>query len=35
MIRHLPDKGVICPTGGWEQYCDTFDQGRNWWNERI
>ena len=34
-IRHLPDRGIICPSGGWEQVCDTFEQGIKWWNTRV
>ena len=34
MIQHHPESGINCPAR-YEQYCDSFDQGRNWWNNRI
>ena len=33
-IRHLPEAGVCCPAR-FEQVCDTFEMGRQWWNQRI
>jgi len=33
MIHHFPELGVCCPAR-MEQYCDSFDQGRSWWNTR-
>jgi len=33
MIRHLPKSGVNCPAR-FEQICDTFEMGKNWWNTR-
>jgi len=32
-IRHFPESGVNCPAR-FEQYCDTFEQGKKWWNTR-
>lgn len=34
IIQHFPDSGVICPVR-YEQYCESFDQGRLWWNIRL
>ena len=34
MIRHFPELGVCCPAR-YEQFCDSFDQGREWWNTRT
>ena len=34
IIRHFPEIGVICPVR-YEQYCESFDQGRLWWNFRL
>ena len=33
-VRHWPESGVNCPAR-WEQFCETFEQGRAWWNGRI
>jgi len=33
-IHHFPDAGVNCPAR-FDQYCDSFEQGREWWNKRI
>jgi hypothetical protein len=33
-IRHLPESGVNCPVR-YDQHCDTFEQGRRWWNGRT
>ena len=33
-IRHLPDSGVNCPAR-YDQFCESFEQGRNWWNGRM
>lgn len=33
-IRHLPDKGVICPAR-YDQFCDTEAMGALWWNTRC
>jgi len=33
MIQHFPDAGVCCPAR-YDQYCDSFDQGRFFWNTR-
>ena len=33
-IRHHPPKGVVCPAR-YEQQCDSYDQGRRWWNDRF
>jgi len=32
-IRHIPASGVNCPAR-FDQYCDSFEQGREWWNKR-
>lgn len=32
-ISHLPDKGVNCPAR-YEQRCESFKQGAEWWNDR-
>jgi hypothetical protein len=33
IIQHHPESGVCCPAR-YEQYCDSFEQGRKWWNTR-
>ena len=33
IIQHLPESGVNCPAR-YEQYTDSFDIGRLWWNTR-
>lgn len=33
-IHHFPDPGINCPAR-FEQFCETFDQGRGWWNKRV
>jgi len=33
-IHHYPEAGVNCPAR-FDQYCETFDQGRKWWNTRV
>jgi len=33
IIQHFPELGVICPVR-YEQICESFDQGRLWWNKR-
>ena len=33
-VRHIPDSGVICPAR-YDQFCESFDQGRSFWNKRI
>lgn len=32
-IKHHPPKGVVCPAR-YDQQCDSYDQGRRWWNDR-
>ena len=32
-IFHYPKAGVNCPAR-FDQYCDSFEQGRKWWNTR-
>jgi hypothetical protein len=34
LIQHFPDAGVTCPAR-YDQYCDSFDQGRLFWNKRA
>lgn len=34
ILEHLPDAGVVCPAR-YYQYCDTFDQGKLFWNTRY
>lgn len=34
IIQHHPESGIICPAR-YEQYCDSFDIGREWWNKRA
>jgi len=33
-IRHIPESGVNCPVR-WDQFCETFEMGRAWWNRRA
>lgn len=33
-IRHIPKSGVICPAR-FDQYCETFENGKTWWNRRY
>jgi len=33
ILQHQPELGVICPAR-YEAYCDSFDQGREFWNTR-
>jgi len=33
-IYHYPEKGVCCPAR-MDQVCDSFEQGRRWWNTRT
>ena len=33
-VRHLPESGVNCPAR-WDQFCESFEQGRRWWNTRA
>jgi hypothetical protein len=33
LIRHFPEAGVNCPAR-FDQYCESFAQGRRWWNTR-
>ena len=32
-IYHCPESGVVCPAT-YEQWCESFDIGRDWWNKR-
>ena len=34
IIQHFPESGVCCPAR-YEQYCETFAQGMDWWNTRT
>jgi len=34
IIQHLPEAGVCCPAR-YYQYCESFDQGRFFWNKRV
>jgi hypothetical protein len=34
MIRHFPESGVCCPAR-YDQFCDSFEQGKTWWNTRA
>ena len=34
IVQHHPDSGICCPAR-YEQYCDSFEQGRGWWNGRM
>jgi len=31
LIVHYPESGVNCPAR-FEQYCESFEQGKSWWN---
>lgn len=33
ILQHFPINGVTCPAR-YYQYCETFDQGREFWNKR-
>ena len=33
-LHHYPEPGIICPAR-FDQYCDSFKQGREWWNIRT
>lgn len=33
LIVHYPESGVVCPAI-FEQYCESFEQGKTWWNKR-
>ena len=33
-IRHIPKSGIICPAL-YDQYCETFENGQRWWNQRT
>jgi len=34
IIQHLPAAGVVCPAR-YEQYTDSYEIGRLWWNTRL
>jgi len=33
-IHHYPEPGMVCPAR-MDQVCDSFEQGRRWWNTRA
>jgi hypothetical protein len=34
VLQHFPEAGVCCPAR-YDQFCDSFEQGKEWWNTRA